>query len=324
MLESGLKPPVPRPIATLADVQVTFRNGARALDGISLAIAPNEVTGLVGESGSGKTTLCRVLAGLQPPTTGHAEVDGLPVLDLHGAARTRFHRHVQMLLQDAPGSLSPRKTVRALLHEPIAIHRLDPAAAATRLGTLLGRLGLGPALLDRYPHQLSGGQARRVAVARALLLEPRLLIADEPTAGLDLSVQGELLNLLQSLQQDLGLTLLVSSHNLGVVRRIATTTVVMYLGQVVEHGPTAALFASPAPPYTAALLSAHPAIAPERRHARIVLSGDIPSVFDPPTGCRFHTRCPHARPNCRTDEPHLLPHAAGHVRCFYPLDRSSL
>jgi peptide/nickel transport system ATP-binding protein len=209
-------------------------------------------------------------------------------------------------------------TVRALLDEPIVIHRLDPAEAAARRTRLLDRLGMGTALLDRYPHQLSGGQARRVAVARALMLEPRVLLADEPTAGLDLSVQGELLNLLQSLQQELGLTMLVSSHNLGVIRRIATQTTVMYLGQVVERGPTEALFDAPAHPYTAALLSARAAVDPARRHARIVLQGDIPSAFDPPAGCRFHTRCPKARRDCRDNVPELQPEGATWARCFYP------
>jgi peptide/nickel transport system ATP-binding protein len=209
-------------------------------------------------------------------------------------------------------------TVRALLDEPVAIHRLDRAAAAIRRTGLLARLGLNPALLDRYPHQLSGGQARRVAVARALMLQPRLLIADEPTAGLDLSVQGELLNLLQSLQQELGLTMLISSHNLGVIRRVTRTTTVMYLGQVVEQGPTEALFAAPAHPYTAALLSAHPMIGPARRPGRIVLKGEIPSVFNPPHGCRFHTRCPQAQPDCGENAPELQPVGVSVARCFYP------
>ncbi len=305
--------------ASLAGVQVTFPNGARALDGIDLDLRANAITGLVGESGSGKTTLCRVLAGLIAPSAGHAEVAGNPVHALRGAARRRFHQAVQMLLQDAPGSLSPRMTVRALLHEPIAIHRLDPAVAGERLQGLLRKLGLGPALLDRYPHQLSGGQARRVAIARALLLEPRLLIADEPTAGLDLSVQGDLLNLLVSLQRETGLSMLLASHNLGVIRRIAETTIVMYLGQIVEHGPTRTLFDAPAHPYTAALLSAHPAIDPARRRARIILAGDIPSVFQPPAGCRFHTRCPQAQTRCMTDPPPLAQAAQRAVRCHFPL-----
>ncbi len=306
------------PAATLHDVSVRFAGGVQALDDIHTAIEPGAITGLVGESGSGKTTLCRVMAGLQPPTTGRAEIDGLPVAPLRGPARRRFHRTVQMLLQDAPGSLSPRMTVNALLMEPVAIHKLDRAAAETRLRSLMDRLGLGPGLLDRYPHQLSGGQARRVAVARALMLEPTLLIADEPTAGLDLSVQGELLNLLLSLHRDLGLTMLVSSHNLGVIRRITARTIVMYLGQIVEQGPTAAIFHHPAHPYTAALLSAHPAIDPAHRRPRIVLQGDVPSVVAPPPGCRFHTRCPRAQPQCSIDEPRLRPVDGHEVRCHFP------
>jgi peptide/nickel transport system ATP-binding protein len=305
--------------AVLQDVSVRFRNGARALDRVDFALGPNEITGLVGESGSGKTTLCRVIAGLQIPTSGHAAVAGQPVRGTRGRLPPHFHRNVQMLLQDAPGSLSPRMTVRALLQEPIVIHRLDPVAAAARRDRLLDRLGLSATLLDRYPHQLSGGQARRVAVVRALLLEPRVLIADEPTAGLDVSVQGELLNLLQALQRDLGLTMLICSHNLGVIRRVAATTTVMYLGQVVEHGPTDMLFAAPAHPYTAALLSAHPVIDPARRGLRTILKGEIPSSFSPPAGCRFHTRCPQARPDCSARVPDLRPVRSLHARCFYPM-----
>lgn len=312
--------PKANPIAaSLEHVSLTFPNGAQALDAIDLQLEANTITGLVGESGSGKTTLCRVLAGILAPTTGRAAVADQPVVQNTRRARMRFHRTVQMLLQDAPGSLSPRMTVRALLNEVIVIHRLDPAQSAIRLQSLMARLGLGPTLLDRYPHQLSGGQARRVAVARALLLEPRLLIADEPTAGLDLSVQGELLNLLLALQQDLGIAMLVCSHNLGVIRRIAKTTIVMYLGQIVEHGPTDILFATPAHPYTAALLSAHPAIDPARRHARIILKGEIPSVFAPPKGCRFHTRCPQAQPDCQTMLPTLTKHGRLAVRCLHPI-----
>lgn len=305
--------------ASLEGVATTFPGGARALDGIDLRLEEGVITGLVGESGSGKTTLCRVLAGLQPLTAGRALVQGQPVHRLQGKARRHFHRTVQLLLQDAPGSLSPRMTVRRLLDEPVAIHRLDRAAATARLDTLMSRLGLGPGLLDRYPHQLSGGQARRVAVARALLLEPRLLIADEPTAGLDLSVQGELLNLLLAVHAEHGLTMLVSSHNLGVIRHIARTTVVMYLGQIVEQGPTASLFARPAHPYTAALLSAHPTIDPARRPHRIILQGEIPSIFHPPPGCRFHTRCPQAQPRCRDETPMPVPSHDRVTRCHFPL-----
>lgn len=304
--------------ATLTDVDVTFPGRIQALVGVTASIPGSSITGLVGESGSGKTTLCRVLAGLQPPSAGRAEVAGLPVAGLRGPARTHFHRTVQMLLQDAPGSLSPRMTVRALLREPAIIHRLPDGPA--RQTTLLARLGLPSSLLDRYPHQLSGGQARRVAIARALLLEPRLLIADEPTAGLDLSVQAELINLLEDLQRTLGLAMLVSSHNLAAIRRIAANTMVMYLGEIVEQGPSAALFAAPAHPYTAALLAAHPTLDSAQRRRPIVLKGEIPSVIDPPSGCRFHTRCFQAQPRCAEEKPLLRPLRQTSARCHFPLD----
>ena len=305
--------------ARLEGVRVTFPGGVQALAGIDTAIEAGVITGLVGESGSGKTTLCRVLAGLQVPSEGRAEVEAMDPAALRGTARRRFHRRVQMLLQDAPGSLSPRLTVRALLEEPVAIHGLDRGEARERLTSITARLGLPAGVMGRYPHQLSGGQARRVAIARALMLSPRLLIADEPTAGLDLSVQGELLNLLLELHREAGLTMLVSSHNLGVVRRIAQRTIVMYLGQVVEEGPTAALFASPAHPYSAALLSAHPALDPTRRRSRIVLRGDPPSVTHPPSGCLFHTRCWMAEDRCRVEAPALRPLEGVLVRCHFPL-----
>ena len=313
MLESGVAPAVPGgapPIATVADGRVTFSGGVRALDGIDLALAPGTITALVGESGSGKTTLCRVLAGLQPLTSGRATVAGEPV-------GPRMHRRVQMLLQDAPGSLSPRMTVRALLAEPAAIHGLDRAESATRAGTLLQQLGLGSGLLGRYPHQLSGGQARRVAVARALMLSPRLLVADEPTAGLDLSVQGELLNLLLAVQREQDLAMLVSTHNLSVIGRLAANVIVMYLGQIVERGATESILSRPHHPYTQALLSAQPSVDPRARRTRIVLRGDPPSVVNPPSGCRFHTRCPCAAPVCRAEPPPWRQAGTSVARCHF-------
>ena len=302
------------PAAELRDVSVTFPGGVGALAGVSLALPAGAVTGLVGESGSGKTTLCRVLMGLQAPTAGTVLFGGEPLPVLLARGRLAFRRQAQMLLQDAAGSLSPRMTLRRLLAEPAAIHGLPRAEAWARTEALMRRLGLSPDLLDKYPHQVSGGQARRVAVARALVLRPVLLVADEPTAGLDVSVQGELLNLLLDLQAELSLTLLVCSHNLPVIRRITAGTVVMYLGEVVEHGPTAALFAVPAHPYTAALLSTRPG-AP----GRITLRGEAPSPVHPPSGCRFHTRCPQAQPRCMGERPELRDVAGREVRCHYPL-----
>ena len=303
-------PPVALPVATVEDGCVTFPGGIQALSGIDLALAPGTITALVGESGSGKTTLCRVLAGLQPLTSGRATVAGEPV-------GPRMHRRVQMLLQDAPGSLSPRMTVRALLAEPGAIHGLDRGKSATKTASIMRQLGLGPGLMERYPHQLSGGQARRVAMARALLLTPKLLIADEPTAGLDLSVQGELLNLLLSVQHDQSLPMLVSTHNLSVIRRLAVDLIVMYRGQVIERGATDSILSRPQHPYTQALLSAQPSLDPAARRTRIVLRGDPPSVVHPPPGCRFHTRCPYAAPVCTTDLPPWQGDEGSVARCHF-------
>jgi oligopeptide transport system ATP-binding protein len=291
------------PAVQLEAVHVRFGR-TQALTDVSLALAPGETVGIVGESGSGKSTLCRVLIGLQRPTEGRVAVDA----------------RAQMLLQDAIGSLSPRMRLRTLLAEPIRIHRLPFAATWARMETLLRQLGIA-GLLDKYPHQISGGQARRVAIARALILDPALLIADEPTAGLDVSVQGEILNLLLGLP---GLTLLIVSHNLEIVRRAVQRTIVMYLGEIVEDAPAAALFARPAHPYAAALLSANPAIDPARRATPILLRGDIPSPADPPPACRFHTRCPVVQDRCQTEKPALRDIGPGRaVRCHFPFSLES-
>ena len=290
--------------------------GLTALNSVDLTIDAGVVTGLVGESGSGKTTLLRTALGLVPLRSGVVTVDGTAVATLMARDRLAFRSATQLLPQDAAGSLSPRMTVRALLQEPGLIHGRDdwPAVMA-----LMASLGLLPDLLDRRPHQLSGGQARRVAAVRALSLGPRVLLADEPTAGLDVSVQGGLLTVLLAQQRALGQTLVVSSHNLNVVRRISTAMVVMYLGEVVEQGPTAALYAAPAHPYTAALLSTNPVLNPARRRTPVTLVGEIPSPLRPPPGCRFHTRCPQVQPRCRVDPPALTGDSGRRVRCHYPL-----
>lgn len=314
--------PVPSPavpLVAMLGVSVVFGGGVRALDDVSLEIAPGEVVGLVGESGSGKTTLCRVLVGLTQASGGTVELDGVAVATQLAQGRLAFRRKVQMLLQDAVASLSPRMTVGRALREPIAIHSLPREAALQRLEKILHRLGLPSDVLQKFPHQISGGQARRVGVARALVMQPQLIVADEPTAGLDVSVQGELLNLLLDLQQEMGLTYLLVSHNLNVIRRVTGRTAVMYLGQIVEEAPTRALFDRPAHPYSAALLSTNPAIDPQRRSRRIVLQGEIPSVIHPPSGCRFHTRCPVAQARCTTDMPALTALSPGRrVRCHFP------
>ncbi len=306
----------------IRDVAVVYGGRVRALDGVSLTVHKGEIVGIVGESGSGKTTLCRVVMGLLAATSGDVLIEGRPLSDLLAEDPLKFRRRAQMLLQDAVASLSPRMTVRTLAEEPLRIHGIDLVTGRDRLQALRGRLGLPDGLLAKFPHQISGGQARRVAILRALALQPEIIVADEPTAGLDVSVQGELLNLLLDLRAEFDLTYLVVSHNLNVVRRITGRTVVMYLGQLVEVASTRALFAAPAHPYSAALLSTNPSIDPARRQQRIVLKGEIPSVINPPSGCRFHTRCPQAARRCAEDEPQLRPLADGserEVRCHFPL-----
>ena len=297
--------------------RVDVRFGAvQALSAVSLAVHPGESVGLVGESGSGKTTLCRALLGLLPVSGGQILLEGRPLATWPDRA---VRRRVQMLLQDAVASLSPRMRLRALLEEPIRIHHLPQAERWTAMTSLLQQLGLPPGVLDKYPHQISGGQARRVAMARALILEPAVLVADEPTAGLDVSVQGEVLNLLLEQRATRNLALLVVSHNLNVVRRVTDRTAVMYLGQVVEQADSAAMFRTPAHPYTAALLRANPAIDPAHRQNAVVLAGDAPSPAHPPSGCRFHPRCPAMQPVCRDTAPDLAQVAPGRsARCHFP------
>ena len=307
------------PLVALKGVSVVFGGTVRALDDVTLAIHQGEIVGLVGESGSGKTTLCRVLVGLTPATAGSAEIGGASVASQIATQPLAFRRRVQMLLQDAVASLSPRMKLGRTLKEPIAIHKLPQKESLDRLEAILQRLGLPADVMAKYPHQISGGQARRVGVARALVMQPQIIVADEPTAGLDVSVQGELLNLLLDLQQEFGLTYLLVSHNLNVIRRVTGRTAVMYLGQIVEEAPTRALFDQPAHPYSAALLSTNPAIDPARRSRRIVLKGEIPSVVNPPGGCRFHTRCPVAQARCGSEAPPLTALSpARQVRCHFP------
>lgn len=308
------------PLAALAEVTVAF-GATRVLEGVSLAVPRGEILGLVGESGSGKTTLCRALLGLVPVAGGGVEFAGRPVAEWLARDARGFRRRAQMLLQDAAAALSPRMPLGRALEEPLRIHGLPLAEGRARIASLLARLGLPAEIGAKYPHQVSGGQARRLQVARALVMRPELVVADEPTAGLDVSVQGELLNLLLDLRRELALTYLIVSHNLGVVRRVTGRVAVMYLGQIVEEAPTAALFERPAHPYAAALLAASPGLPARgaRGGAPIVLAGDIPSLATPPKGCRFHTRCPVAQPRCGGEAPTLAAVAPGRlVRCHFP------
>jgi peptide/nickel transport system ATP-binding protein len=277
-----------------------------------LTVAPGTSLGLVGESGSGKSSLAKALMGLVPIRAGTIRIAGH---DLAGLSRKTLAAAAQILLQDATASLSPRLRVAELIAEPLRIQGRKPDAGAAPIE----RLGLS-ALLDRYPHELSGGQAKRVALARALVLAPKLLIADEPTAGLDVSVRGELVNLLAELRAERGLGLILVSHDLSVIRSAADRIAVMYLGRIVEAGPTNRIFAAPAHPYTAALLAAAPAIDPGRRRTLPRLAGEVPSPFAPPAGCAFHPRCPQAQARCRAERPLPAPTAeGGAAACHFPL-----
>lgn len=305
------------------DLHITFAGGVQAVAGISLALKVGETIGLVGESGSGKTTLAKALVGLNRPTSGTVSLEGRDLTALKRADRLWLRRRVQMIFQDPLSSLSPRARIGRLLAEPIVIHGLDQRECWPKVLDLMARLGLSEAQLEKYPHQISGGQARRVAIARALVTEPAFLIADEPTAGLDVSVQGELLNLLADLQKRFSLGILMVSHNLNVIGRVTDRVAIMYLGKVVEEGTTRTIFRAPRHPYTKALLSANPVIDPEHKRVKLVLSGEIPSPSRPPAGCRFHTRCPRVQDRCRGEEPQLAGSEGQRYACHFPLESAA-
>jgi oligopeptide/dipeptide ABC transporter ATP-binding protein len=271
--------------------------------GVSLDIKRGETLAIVGESGSGKTTLAMALCGLAPVLGGEVRFDGIELHKNKHQFLQPDRRRIALMLQDPVGSLSPRMTVRKLLGEPFRIHpdlSNDPDGSAMEL---LSMVGLSRDFADRYPHQLSGGQARRVGLARALAQRPDLLIADEPTAGLDVSIQGEVLNLLSELQQELGLGIMIITHNLNIVRHVADQMAIMYLGRFLEQGRSELIFKRPRHPYTAALLSANPSPNPDAATDRIELTGEVPGLLQRPSGCEFHTRCPRVQAECRERFP---------------------
>jgi len=278
----------------------------RALDGVSFTLAAGETLAVVGESGCGKSTLARQVTMIERPTSGTLKLDGEDVAHADRGARKRMRPRVQMVFQNPYASLNPRKKVGTLLEEPLAINLdLSRAARRERAEAMMAKVGLRPEHYLRYPHMFSGGQRQRIAVARALMLNPRLVVADEPVSALDVSIQAQVLNLLMDLQQEMGIAYLFISHNLQVVRHIADAVLVMYLGRVVEYGPKPAVFARPAHPYTRALLASTPVLDRAARRQRVALAGELPSPLDPPGGCAFHKRCPHAIERCRSEVPAL-------------------
>jgi oligopeptide/dipeptide ABC transporter ATP-binding protein len=291
----------------------------RALDGVDLELSRGECLAVVGESGSGKTTLARCLLRLIEPTAGSVRFDGEELTALSPRALRRRRRRFQIVFQDPDGSLDPRYTVARTLAEPLAVHRLGGRAGrSARVAELLDTVGLPPETAARYPHELSGGQRQRVGIARALATGPELLVADEPVSALDVSVRGQVLNLLARLQDELGLALLLIAHDLALVEQVAQRVAVMYLGRVVESAPAAALFAAPRHPYTAMLLASVPVPDPTVRPRRVA-AGEPPSPIEPPAGCPFHPRCPIARARCAAEVPPLAEVGAGRrAACFYP------
>ena len=290
----------------------------RAVDGISFALATGRTLAVVGESGSGKSTLARLVTLIEPPTSGTLRLMGLDPAAADGRARRDLRKAVQMVFQDPYGSLNPRRKVGAILEEPLIIDaKLDAAERRERALAMLAAVGLRPEHYNRYPHMFSGGQRQRIAIARALMLNPRLVVADEPVSALDISIQAQVLNLMMDLQERLNLAYLFISHDLSVVRHIAEDVMVMYLGRPAEHGPKETVFRRPRHPYTMALLAATPRVETGQRAKPQIVKGELPSPLNPPKGCAFHTRCPFAKDRCKAEIPAMRDVDGRRLACHF-------
>jgi oligopeptide/dipeptide ABC transporter ATP-binding protein len=300
----------------------------QAVDNVSFEIKRGETLGLVGETGCGKSTTARLITRLLDATSGEIDFDGQDITRLKGARLKAIRREVQMIFQDPYSSLNPRKTIGSIIGEPFAIHGMlpDKGERKREVQRLMETVGLNPEHYNRYPHEFSGGQRQRIGVARALALQPKLLIADEPVSALDVSIQAQVLNLLRDLQRRFGLTIVFIAHDLSVVRHMCDRVAVMYLGKIVEIGGGDELYSFPRHPYTGALLAAVPHADPSRHgEQRTILGGDVPSPANPPSACRFHTRCPKAQELCSQQEPPLEDKGSGtRVACHFPLTREEV
>ncbi len=313
-----MTPPLPvAPVMKALDLrrEYTVQRGlfarqatVKALNGVSFELQAGRTLAVVGESGCGKSTLARLLTMIEPPTEGTLELGGIAVAQATVQQRRQLRRDVQIVFQNPYGSLNPRQTVGAALDEPLRINTsMDAAEREAAVRQMMVRVGLRPEFHGRYPHMFSGGQRQRIAIARALMLRPKVLVLDEPVSALDVSIRAQVLNLLVELQQEFGLAYVFISHDLSVVKHVADEVLVMYLGRTVEHGTREQVFAQPQHPYTRALLSATPVADPSAARRRIILRGELPSPFDPPPGCPFNPRCPLAMPACREAMPPLVP-----------------
>ena len=322
----------PSPLLEVKDLQMHFpvregillraKKSCRAVDGVNLTIASGETLGLVGESGCGKSTLGKTIVRLYQPTGGQIIFQGDDLAHEHGAALKAHRRELQMIFQDPVESLNSRHTVGDIIGEPFVIHKMgDPAWRKKRVRELLDKVGLPSNAAERFPFEFSGGQRQRIGIARAIALEPKLIVCDEPVSALDVSIQSQVLNLMLELQREMNLSYLFIAHNLAVVKHVSDRIAIMYLGRLVETADADTIYRAPKHPYTRALISAIPEPDPTKKKQRIVLQGDVPSPINPPSGCPFHPRCPHATDRCKTEVPLLRDtgESGQQIACHYDL-----